>query len=147
MLWQRPARTLTPSPAPSVPHGEALRLSALQASWKRDRWVARRRLAWRWLMWASWRCLIPAAAVMLFAWFILMPELGWRLAPAEAEQPPAPTVTQAIPAPPTAALPEQAPDTTQASPTLTDQPFPLPEPISAFTPHLKPENGLYSKEP
>ena len=77
MLWRRSVQTPAPSLAPLVPEGESVRLSALQASWRRDRWVARRRLALRWLAWIGWRYGLPAlglVAALTLAWRIV---LGW----------------------------------------------------------------------
>lgn len=62
LLWRRPPQTV-PRTAP-VPDAEALRLTALQASWRRGQWVARRRLAWRWLLWFGLRYLLPALLVL-----------------------------------------------------------------------------------
>jgi hypothetical protein len=72
MLWRRSAPPLTvPSVAP-VPDAEALRRAALQASWVRGRWVARRRVALRWALWVVTRYLMPALAVFgLMAWLWL----------------------------------------------------------------------------
>jgi hypothetical protein len=55
------------------PGAEALRQAALRASWARDRHVARRRVALRWLAWAFWRyglalLLVLAVAAALVAW-------------------------------------------------------------------------------
>lgn len=50
--------------AASVPDSDSLRRAALQASWQRGRWVARRRLWWRWTVWALLRWVLPAAAVL-----------------------------------------------------------------------------------
>jgi len=49
------------------PDAEALRQAALRASWTRDRRVARRRLAMRWLAWAFWRYGLALLMVMAFA--------------------------------------------------------------------------------
>jgi len=55
------------------PDAEALRQAALRASWARDRRVARRRLALRWLAWAFWRyglalLLVLTLAASVAAW-------------------------------------------------------------------------------
>ena len=63
MLWRRPPQIrLIPQTAP-VPDAEALRRAVLQASWRRDRWVARRRVWLRWLVWVTGRYLMPALLV------------------------------------------------------------------------------------
>ncbi|HAJ11196.1 MAG: hypothetical protein WCS60_00755 [Hydrogenophaga sp.] len=41
----------------ALPNTESVRQAALAASWRRDRAVARRRLAWRWAGWYLWRSL------------------------------------------------------------------------------------------
>lgn len=71
MLWRRPAPQLTPSSAP-VPDADRLRLAVLQASWSRGRWVARRRVAVRWVLWVLGRYVMPALAVSgVAAWLWL----------------------------------------------------------------------------
>ncbi len=49
---------------PASAHAEAVRLAALQTSWRRDRSVARRRLAVRWFAWAFWRYGLPVLLVL-----------------------------------------------------------------------------------
>lgn len=44
---------------------EELRVSALAASANRGKWVARRRIYWRWFSWISWRYVLPV--IGLFA--------------------------------------------------------------------------------
>lgn len=118
MLWRRTAPPLTVPPVAPVPDAEALRLALLQASWRRGRWVARRRLALRWLLWATTRYLMPATLVFGLAawlWLGVLPSVGnpWlQLAPwtGRSVQPERPT-----PAPPTALVtppltPAVAPD-------------------------------------
>ncbi len=107
MLWRRsaPAQTL-PAPGP-VPDAHAIRQLLLQASWKRDRWVARRRVAMRWALWAARRYVLPAAlalATLTFVWLWalprwLTPDAAPVAAPAAATIPaPVPTSAQ-LPAP------------------------------------------------
>ena len=165
MLWHRsvPAQTL-PAPGP-VPDVHALRQLRLQASWQRDRWVARRRVALRWALWFAGRYVLPAALVLAAAmllWFWLIPH--W-MAPA------------ALPATSPAAMPASAPVAIWA-PTPATAPVQLPEPAlepvlqlrlqselpAAGTsappskaaapradkfpsPKLAPDNWLHSKEP
>ena len=43
-----------------MPDTDAVRQRALQASWQRDRWVVRRRVALRWVTWAIGRYVVPA---------------------------------------------------------------------------------------
>ena len=61
------------SSAPAaVPHSDTVRRAALSASWTRDRQVARRRIALRWLLWAWWRIGLPLMLVLLLGWLV-----GW----------------------------------------------------------------------
>lgn len=159
MLWRRSVQTPVSSLTPLVPEGEAVRLSALQASWQRDRWVAKRRIALRWLAWLCWRYGLPAlglAAVLAIAWRVV---LAWPSAT------PPETGASAHPVPVHApALPEPAPDNTPmklrfdpawpvAPPLPSQTNYPKTPTLSDFdaaapsTPHLKPENWLHSKEP
>ena len=73
MQWQRSEHQQPPSPRrrPSVPDSEAVRLAALQASWRRDRRVARRRIFWRWIVWFALRYLpwlLVALALLMWLW-------------------------------------------------------------------------------
>lgn len=52
---------------PPQAHAEALRQAALRASWRRDRRVARRRVALRWLAWALWRYGLALLLVLVVA--------------------------------------------------------------------------------
>lgn len=61
-------------PNAAVPDSETLRQAALQASWRRDHQVGRRRRWWRWVAWGFWRYGLPllllaatASAVFFFA--------------------------------------------------------------------------------
>lgn len=63
---------------------ETLRMAALRASWTRDRRVARRRVALRWLAWAFWRyglalLLVLAIAASLAWWMRGVSPTGLRL--------------------------------------------------------------------
>lgn len=90
MPWPS-SRSRRPISAPAaVPDPQALRRAALQASWRRDRQVARLRLARRWLVWACWRYLLPVALVLaaaLLAWLWLLPGLHALLHPEAAARP------------------------------------------------------------
>jgi len=101
--------------AAPVPDADRLRRAVLQASWDRGRWVARRRLAWRWLLWVTGRYVVPALAVSGLAtglWWATAKDIGDPLqaltrwygpttapapAPATAatKKPPTPEPTQA----------------------------------------------------
>jgi hypothetical protein len=176
MLWRRSPQTLTIPPAAPVPEAEALRRAALQASWRRDRWVARRRVWLRWLLWVSGRYLMPALLVFglgAWLWLGVLPDIGPPLDRLAARQkadavqtvvaPPAPV--PATEPPPLASEPQAV----TFSPEGEELPVPLAlrfEPrwgaaVTGGTPstaapaapdpsnptHLKPENWLHSKEP
>lgn len=86
----------------SVPDSDSLRRAALQASWQRGRWVARRRLWWRWATYALLRFVLPAAALLgviaglAHAWSLVTrtpppAATAPRTAPPAVEPEPAPT--------------------------------------------------------
>ena len=67
-----------------VPDIDGLRRAALQASWRRDRRVAQRRMAMRWAGWYAIRGL-PLMAIAAAVWFWALPILSENgLAPANA---------------------------------------------------------------
>lgn len=122
MLWRRSAPPLTVPPVAPVPDAEALRRALLQASWQRGRWVARRRVALRWLLWTCTRYLMPATLVFGLAawlWLGVLPGASdpwhqikqWTSRSDPAEQP-----TPAPPAPPTAAVALPTPLATTVEP-------------------------------
>lgn len=147
---------------------EALRVATLQASWSRDRRVARRRLAWRWLVWAWWRYLLPVAVVLGgSAWLamgLLPPASRWLSAAPVATSPtsrsqslppatrPDPTLT-AEGEPIELGRPDQDPLTLQfdsrwAAPRASAPVPTLPSGGNALpAPVLTPETWLHSKEP
>jgi len=76
MPWSK--RSSTPKSNPdtrhsvAVPSSDTVRQAALRASWARDHRVARRRLAFRWLLWAWWRIGLPVlVALALAVWWLL----------------------------------------------------------------------------
>jgi hypothetical protein len=81
MPWSKitPPQTRTPHDGPetAVPSSEAIRRAALSASWERDRRVASRRLAVRWLLWAWWRIGLPLLLALGLAITLL-----WQVSPA-----------------------------------------------------------------
>lgn len=111
MLWRRsPQPPSIPPPAP-VPDAEALRRAALQASWRRDRWVARRRVLLRWLLWATGRYLLPAMLVFglgTLLWLGVLPSRGNPLDRLDIFQQPAASPAPAAPPPPVATPSVQA---------------------------------------
>jgi hypothetical protein len=156
MLWSRSAPPALPAAPAHVPDAQALLRTALQASWQRDRWVSRRRLALRWLVWAFWRYGLPLLLVLsaaLAVWLWLLPGLHQALAVTTQEKP-APTATQQVPAPtephetatdaitlrlePGWTSSRTTPPAASASPPATE---------AVQDPSLKPENWLHSKEP
>ena len=157
MLWRRSVQTPASSLTPLVPEGEAVRLSALQASWRRDRWVAKRRVALRWLAWLGWRYGLPAlgtVTALAIAWRLV---LAWPLGESSevmAIPDAAPVHAPATPAqdePPMKlrfdpAWPDAAPASSQTISPKTPS-LSKPDADDPSTPHLKPENWLHSKEP
>lgn len=139
MLWRRSASHLTIPPVAPVPDAEALRRAALQASWARGRWVARRRVALRWALWASTRYLMPALAVFGMAawlWLGVLPGMhnpwprlqqwaGGSPAPAVAPSAPVAHVTPALPAPAATTTPSEPPAAVEFSPEGEELPQPL----------------------
>lgn len=168
MLWQS-----NPSPQPpatsalKVPSAEAVRLAALEASWRRDKRVAQRRLFWRWTLWYIQRfyarvlvglALISGAVYLSDHWF------GRPLTAGEATSAPAnPSVVG--PAESTeAAVPSPPQPAQTVAPDWVDEPMKLKtfrqlgvrtsSATTASAPSgqtdtlsLKPENWLHSKEP
>ena len=145
-----------------------MRLSALQASWRRDRWVARRRIALRWVTWAAWRYGLPALgllAALAIGWRVV---LGWPAESRALEPATAPTLapetTDAVKAPSNAPTADTEPPVKLRFEPAWPATRPAPQPpqthnapdrstdpdLDAFpplTPPLKPENWLHSKEP
>lgn len=166
MLWRRTPRPLTIPPSAPVPDAEALRRAALQASWQRDRWVARRRVWLRWLLWASGRYVMPALlffGVGAWLWLAVLPGVGNPLDPLKEiaifQRP-------ATNAPSLAAKPAEAtsspdgdvlplalrlePSWAAASVFSIGKAAADPAALDTSTPtqpHLKPETWLHSKEP
>lgn len=174
MLWHRPAQPLnSPPAAPApVPDTAAVRRAALQASWRRDRWVARRRLGLRWLLWVSGRYLLPALLILALGawlWLGVLPGRGNTLGPHSGTPPAAFPTSQAEPEP--VAPPSDSPPPPVQAMLLSPEGEELPTPLSlrfeprwaaasgrttvpatpttetATSPHLKPDNWLHSKEP
>ena len=117
-----------------VPDIDGLRRAALQASWRRDRRVAQRRMAMRWALWYAIRGL-PLMAIAAAVWFWVLPrptENG--LAPAHAP------ARQASPASSAAIAP--------ARPAAQVQPaVKAASAKESPSPQLKPDNWLHSQEP
>ena len=106
----------------AVPDTAALRRAALQASWQRGRWVARRRLIWRWTTWALVRVVLPGTLLIGFLavagpWWHDFPDdtPAWMsttppsMASASAPRGPAPASSPLNRAAATAATPTDAP--------------------------------------
>ena len=136
MLWRRPPQIhLIPQTAP-VPDAEALRRAVLQASWRRDRWVARRRVWLRWLVWVTVRYLMPALLVFglgAWLWLGVLPDMGKPLdprtifqKPAASPPPAAPPVHESAPLPATTPPPSSAgPEAVLFSPEGEELPVPV----------------------
>jgi hypothetical protein len=136
MLWRQPPQTLLiPQTAP-VPDADAVRRAALQASWRRDRWVARRRVWLRWLVWVTGRYLLPALLVFglgAWLWLVMLPGMGKPpdprtifLKPAASPAPAAPPAHAAVPVPAALPpLPSVKPEVVAFSPEGEELPVPL----------------------
>jgi hypothetical protein len=166
MPWQRSELPPASTRLPAVPASDALRQAALQASWQRDRRVAQRRIAWRWLLWYLQRYSLPALASLGLVGTVAYFLGGW---PERVTQTPPSPPSSVIPRPaytaPSVPPPRMAPQdpvatgdasdpsplTLRASTRLTEAPVAAsPETTtttSADTLSLKPETWLHSKEP
>lgn len=159
MQWQRSAHQQPPSPRhPSVPDSEAVRRAALQASWRRDRRVAQRRIVWRWIVWFTLRYLpwLVAALALLIAVGYLA---GWLPTMPAAAEPRMIEAEAAVYAPPPAAVEPVEPNTETDLTPLTLRASArlgliaivtttaVEAPTSPDTLTLTPENWLHSKEP
>lgn len=157
MLFQRRTPPVVVAPAPyTVPDANQLRQHALQAGWQRDRQVARRRLALRWLWWALPRYGLPTAALaaLLLALYTL---IQWAITPKPPAVPPsvsspaalAPaTAAASVAAPPSApelGLPLRAEPVLPASQSASQPPSSPADPVAKLP--LKPDNSLHLKEP
>ena len=80
MPWPKASSTPTSNRsvrhAAAIPGSDTVRRAALSASWARDRQVARRRLALRWLLWASWRIVLPVLLALVLALVLTVWLLG-----------------------------------------------------------------------
>jgi len=74
MPWRRSERLKPPSSPHPIPDFESVRRAALAASWRRDRRISQRRLAWRWALWYVGRYHLQIlgilAALLLVAWLM-----------------------------------------------------------------------------
>ena len=152
--------------AAPVPDIDVLRRAALQASWRRDRRIARRRTAVRWALWYGVRglpLLMVAAAVAV--WLLVPREDHSRTPvtpPALSVQPNPPHDEPGIqlklespfrPTQPVANVPAAAANLPGAvAPAIAlplSQPLsqPVPLPLPQPSPQLKTDNWLHSKEP
>jgi uncharacterized membrane protein YdfJ with MMPL/SSD domain len=169
MLWQR-SEPLTPPHVvpPTIPGSDTVRQAALQASWRRDRRVAQRRIAWRWVVWYFQRFsphVLVGLAVLVGAAYLSGSLPSWQDNGAQSESQEAPVV-QAPYSPPSVAVTQLAVPPAPQQDTAADIDLPLILRISsAFAEHaanatppgsaqispdtlsLKPENWLHSKEP
>jgi hypothetical protein len=134
MLWRQPPQTLLIQQ--TVPDADALRRAVLQASWRRDRRVSRRRVWLRWLVWVTGRYLMPALLVFglgAWLWLGVLPGMGNPLdhltnvqKPAASPAPTAPPAREAIPVPATPPpLSPAKPEAVMFSPEGEELPMPL----------------------
>jgi hypothetical protein len=141
MLWRPRSTPLSIPRAAPVPDTQALRQALLQASWQRNRWVARRRIAWRWMLWFGARYLLPALVVIglgAWLWLVVLPgsALPWTAQPASAPQslasPPAPTAPAATAMEPdnAATTDHQLPDADPADVLYSPEGEALPVPLA-----------------
>ena len=103
MLWRRSETPPSPHEGPpSIPDSDAVRQAALQASWRRDRRVAQRRIAWRWLTWYFQRFspyVVAGFAVLVVAAYLQGSLPSWPNS-GDPHTAPEPTVAQAPYSPP-----------------------------------------------
>ena len=171
MLWRRATRHQPLRPAQPVPAGESVRLAALQAAWRRDHRVARRRLWWRWTLWGAQRYGAPAAGavgLLVGLGFAVHAVMGWVATPSPAEPNVAMAKPAAVPTPPKAQAAAPVPlsrptvilsntsgmlmkfEPALRASTRTDSPVSspaTPEAAESPDPQLISENWLHSKEP
>ena len=168
MLWQSNASPQPPATsALKVPGAEAVRQAALEASWRRDKRVAQRRLFWRWTLWYIQRFYGHALVVLALAVGAVHFSDHWLArplptsepfaapSPASAIEPVAPTATTApLPEPPAlVAASEWVGDPMRLRTSLqlgVQTPGAVTSPVPSGPPDtlpLKPETWLHSKEP
>ena len=115
IVWSQSAahmpRSIGAAPVPDI---DGLRRAALQASWRRDRRVARRRMAVRWAVWYAVRGL-PLVLIAAVVWFLVLPRLTQRaLTPASkpaAQQAASSASVTVVPPMPAEAAPQSTPAT------------------------------------
>lgn len=172
MWWRRSAQPVSvPAEATYLPSTEVLRVAALQASWRRDRAVGRRRVVWRWTLWYTrrWGPLVGGIAATILAvvqWPVaqnLLTQVSWPRNPPTLSNP-VPVLPAPLPAPPlalgeqrdaspgesaeTSALPVRLQMTvtwSQGQPHVPTFPLTTAEP-DLPEPSLKFETWLHSKE-
>lgn len=169
MRWRSSQPAAIPAHAQPVPDAEALRRALLAASWRRDRAVSRRRLAWRWLLWALKRQglkLLLVGVLLLWAATLnrapLEPSLDGAPARSTVEAPPPPDTAPVRPAQmpgplpsPDASEPEQATvrlgQSTSlqpaAAPSAASKPAAQSAQANLKNPTLTFHQRLHSKEP
>ena len=168
MLWQRSETPPSPHKAPpAIPGSDTVRQAALQASWRRDRRVAQRRIAWRWVAWYFQRFsphVLGLVAVLAGAAYLHGSLPAWpggsdppgttepAVAHAPYSPPSVPTAPVTLPqAQPASTVAIELPLTLRTSLALgTHAAAPSPVPGTETSPDtlsLKPENWLHSKEP
>ena len=161
MPWLSSSKTKPPDAPATVPDTSVLRSTALQASWRRDRWVGRRRVALRWSLYYLGRYGLPGMLLLsmgLFVWLRILPWLAsppWQPAASVAIAPP--PVPVAVPEQPASA---PAPEALMPASQEADPPLRLERQWAAVSarlisvheddspaPQLKPDHWLHSQEP
>jgi hypothetical protein len=108
-----------------VPNSETLRLQALEASWAKGRWIARRRIAWRWTLWYAQQprvwMVLSTVAVGLTLWFQATQNDTWLR-----------TWQQSSAVPPAVARPDAGPAAVPTPPSMPPS-IPLPTPVPTIT--------------
>ena len=138
IVWSQSAahmpRSIGAAPVPDI---DGLRRAALQASWRRDRRVARRRMAMRWAVWYAMRGL-PLVLIAAAVWFLVLPRLSQNsLAPASkpvAEQAATSASAAVAPTRPTEAATQSTPATPDPLPREAGLQLRLDGPFSFSSP-------------
>ena len=160
MVWHRSVAHLPRSVgAAPVPDIDGLRRAALQASWRRDRRVAQRRMALRWVVWYAIRGL-PLLVIAAAVWLWILPKLHEAAqATARATAPATASATATAPAAPPPSPPElprgeaglqlrlESPFQPTLPPSLKQAAGRAASATDSPSPQLKPDNWLHSQEP
>jgi hypothetical protein len=154
-----PKRPHNPAPVPDV---HVLRRKALEASWRRDRWVGHRRVAVRWTLFYARRYGLPGLLLLCIGLVIWLRVMPWAMAPDDeiGNISAALPVTSTLPKHPTPATFEVTPAAPLPANPESDPPLRLERywrgasarqiyvhPDDTPAPQLKPDHWLHSQEP